>query len=312
MAAIGRRLLHLVGVMLIVTFAVTALVSMGSTAAAQILGPTVTPDEVRQLEDELGLNDPIPVRYLSWLGSALTGDLGKSLISGLPVTEAITSGAAVTVELALVGLLLALVVAVPAAALAARRPGGVIDTVANAFSSLFVSLPSFVLAIGVLFALAIKLKLFPVSGWVPFTENPGLNLSAIFLPGLVLALHPMATFYRVLRSDMITTLQQDFILTARSKGLGTRYVMLWHAMRPSLTTLVTMLGLSIGQLMTGAVIAEYIFRLPGIGSTLVSATLQKDVPIVQGLVLLIALVYVVVNAVVDVIQGALDPRMVKA
>jgi peptide/nickel transport system permease protein len=300
---------HLLAVLLLVTLGVTALLSHGGTVAAQILGPNATQEQVDQLNGQLGLDQPLLARYWDWVQSAFGGDLGHSLLTRVPVTEVITTGFSVTLELMILGLGIALVVAVPLAAFTARHAGGKVDTVATGVSSLFMSLPSFVLAIVLLWVFAVQLQWLPVGGWVPFTEDPVANLQSAMLPATTLALHPMATFYRVLRSDMITTLQQDFVLTARSKGLDTRYILFRHALRPSLTTLVTMLGLSVGALITGAVISEVIFRLPGIGSAMVNAVTQRDVPIVQGLVLVIAVAYVIVNATVDIVQALIDPRV---
>ncbi|WP_067134926.1 ABC transporter permease [Microtetraspora malaysiensis] len=306
---VAKKLSHLLAVVLLVSLGVTALLSQGGTVAAQILGPNANAGQIAELERQLGLDRPFAERYLSWLADAVRGDLGESLLTHVPVTEVIANGFAVTFELMVLGLGIALLVAVPLAAYTARNVGGKIDTIATGVSSLFMSLPSFVLAIGLLYVFAVRLGMLPVSGWVPLTEDPVGNLRSAILPSLVLALHPMATFFRVLRSDMITTLQQDFVLTARAKGLNTAYILLRHALRPSLTTLVSLAGLSIGSLMTGAVISEVIFRLPGMGSAIVNAVTQRDVPIVQGLVLLVALTYVVVNTLVDILQAVIDPRV---
>jgi peptide/nickel transport system permease protein len=305
----ARKLLHLVVVLLIVTFAVTVLLSRSSSAAAQILGPNATPEQVAVLEAQLGLDQPALVQYVSWLGSAIQGDLGRSLLNGAPVTQVITSGLEVTFTLIFVSMAMAMLVAVPLAAYASRHPGKLLDNVCTAASSLLISVPSFVLALLLLLLFSIQLGWFPISGWVSPFENFIGSLRALFLPALSIALTPMAIFYRLLRSDMITTLQQDFILTARSKGLPTRYILMRHALRPSLTTVVTMLGLSVGMLITGAVLSETIFRLPGLGSSMVGAVTKGDLPVVQGLVLVIALIYIVVNTLVDIVQAIIDPRV---
>lgn len=304
-----RKVAHLIAVLFLVTIGVAALLSAGGSAAYQILGPNATPEQITELEHQLGLDQPFLQRYFDWLGDVLHGDFGQSLLTGAPVTDIIVDGLTVTAELVILGLLVALVVSVPLAAYAARHAGGKVDVAATAVASLFMSLPSFVLAIALLYVFAVQLAWLPVGGWTPISEGLGENLRSVTLPALVLALHPMATFFRVLRADMITTLQQDFVLTARSKGLDTRYILLRHALRPSLTSLLTMAGLSIGTLITGAVISEVIFRLPGVGSAMVDAVNEKDVPIVQGLVLVVALTYVVVNAAVDLIQTVVDPRV---
>lgn len=305
----AKKLAHLVVVLLIVTFAVTVLLSRGSSAAAQILGPNATPEQVAVLEAQLGLDQPALVQYVTWLGNALQGDLGRSLLNGAPVMQVIANGLEVTFTLIAVSMVMAMVVAVPLAAYASRHPGRFLDNICTAGSSLLISVPSFVLALLLLLLFSIQLGWFPISGWVSPLDDIAGSMRALFLPALSIALTPMAIFYRLLRSDMITTLQQDFILTARSKGLPTRYILMRHALRPSLTTVVTMLGLSVGMLITGAVLSETIFRLPGLGSSMVGAVTKGDLPVVQGLVLVIALIYIVVNTLVDIVQAIIDPRV---
>lgn len=309
LGAVARKVGHLSLVLIIVTFTVTVLLSRSSSAASQILGPNATAEQIATLEAQLGLDQPAIVQYFTWAGNALQGDLGQSLLNRAPVTQTIANGMEVTFTLIFLSLLMAMIVAVPLAAYAARHPGGLLDTICNGASSFFIAIPSFVLALVLLLLFSVGLGWFPVSGWVPLTEDVLASVRSFFLPALAIALTPMATFYRLLRSDMITTLQQDFVLTAKSKGLSTRYILVRHALRPSLTTVVTMLGLSVGMLITGAVLAESIFRLPGLGSSMVNAVTKGDLPVVQGLVLVIALIYILTNAAVDFIQTLIDPRI---
>ncbi|MEV4900933.1 ABC transporter permease [Citricoccus sp. NPDC055426] len=309
LGAVLRKVVHLSLVLVIVTFSVTVLLSRSSNAASQILGPNATAEQIATMKAQLGLDQPVIVQYLTWVGNALQGDLGRSLLNKAPVTQTISNGMEVTFTLIFLSLFMALVIAVPLAAYAARHPGGLLDTLCNAASSFFIAMPSFVLALLLLLVFSVNLGWFPVSGWVPITEDVIASVRSFFLPALAIALTPMATFYRLLRSDMITTLQQDFVLTAKSKGLSTRYILVRHALRPSLTTVVTMLGLSVGMLITGAVLAESIFRLPGLGSSMVNAVTKGDLPVVQGLVLVIALIYILTNAAVDFIQTLIDPRI---
>lgn len=305
-----RKLLHLVAVAFLVTLAVTGLLSLiPGSAAAIILGAGARPEQVDRLNEQLGLTRPFLERYGDWVSGVLRGDFGSSLLTRAPVTDLIATGLSVTLQLVLMGLGMALLVAIPLAAYTARHPGGRLDTAANAVASALMSVPTFVLGLGLLFVFAVQIPMLPVGGWVPFTQDPWGNLQSAFLPALVLAAHPMAQFFRVLRTDMITTLQQDFVLTARSKGLPTRYVLMRHALRPSLTTLVTLAGLALGALISGAVIAEVIFRLPGLGSMTVSAVTNRDIPVVQGMVTVIAITYVLINAFVDILQALIDPRV---
>lgn len=309
LGAVIRKIGHLSLVLVIVTFSVTVLLSRSSSAASQILGPNATAEQIATMEAQLGLDQPAIIQYITWAGNALQGDLGQSLLNRAPVTQTISNGMEVTFTLIFLSLFMALIVAVPLAAYAARHPGGLLDTICNAASSFFIAIPSFVLALLLLLVFSVGLGWFPVSGWVPLTEDAFASVRSFFLPALAIALTPMATFYRLLRSDMITTLQQDFVLTAKSKGLSTRYILVRHALRPSLTTVVTMLGLSVGMLITGAVLAESIFRLPGLGSSMVNAVTKGDLPVVQGMVLVIALIYILTNAAVDFLQTLIDPRI---
>lgn len=305
-----RRGLHLVLVLLLVTVAVSALLDlMPGDPALTILGTTASKADVAALDHQLGLDRPFAVRYASWLAASVHGDLGQSVITKQPVLQAIEQGLPITLEIVALALVIALAVAVPVAAYCARRPGGATDVTATGLSSVLLSLPAFVGGIVLLYLLAVVVPVVPVGGWVAFTEDPAANLHAAILPAVVIALGPCAGFFRVLRADMITTLQQDFVLTARAKGLPTRYILLRHALRPSLFTLVTTAGLTVGGLISASFIVDVIFQLPGLGNITVQAINTKDIPIVQGVTVFIAFVYVAANAVVDLTYAVLDPRV---
>jgi len=276
--------------------------------AATILGDNATPAQIHELRAQLGLDRPLPVRYASWIGNIVQGDFGRSIRTQQPVLDAITERLPVTIELALLALVMALAVVIPAALYTAYRAGSRADRLGNVVSSSLLSLPSFLTALLLVYLLALRFPVFPVTGWVPFTDDPLENLRSAFLPALTLALTEMAVLTRVLRSDLIATLQEDFILSAKAKGLPTWYVLLRHALRPSSFSLVTLAGLSLGRLIGGAVIVETLFALPGIGQLLVNAILGKDAVTVQGVVLFVALVYVGLNLLTDVLYTVLDPR----
>jgi len=306
---IGRRLLYLVPVILAVTILTFLIANLlpGDLAIA-ILGDQATPESVAALHRKLGLDLPLWQQYLHWLGGVVTGNFGLSRTNE-PVLVAIASRLPVSLELLLFAELGGILIGVPLAILCAVRPGSAFDRAVSgvAFGSL--SVPPFMLAILLIFLFALRLGLLPATGYVPFAENPLGNLRAMMLPGATLALLEWPTIMRVLRSDMISTLQEDYIAMARAKGLSSRRILLVHALKPSSLTLVTLIGLNIGRLVGGAVVTETVFALPGIGRLLVESIYSRDLVVLQGGVLVVAVGYVLVNFIVDLLYAALDPRI---
>jgi peptide/nickel transport system permease protein len=307
---VGSRLLRLVPVLFLITLFTTAMVDLmpGSPALA-MLGDQATPEQIARLDEQLGLDQPFLVRYGDWLAAALGGDLGTSLRMGLPVTTAIAQRFPVTLEIALLSVVMALLIAVPLGLFAGARAGGRLDRAATALSSALLSLPGFAAAVLLIYLLAVKARLFPVGGWVPFTEDPIGNLRFAFLPALSLALMEAAVYFRLLRSDVISTLQEKFVLSARARGLPPGYVLFRHVLRPSLFSLTTVAGLSMGRLLGGAVIVESLFALPGLGFLVIQSVPFQDIPTIQGIVVVVAVIYVVINIVVDVSYSIIDPRI---
>lgn len=307
---LGRRLAHLVPVLLLVSFATMVMLDLipGEPAYA-ILGESATPEQVAQVNHELGLDKGLLERYGDWLGGVLTGDFGTSLRTNQAVWDAISERLPVTIELAVLAQLLALVVAIPVAVFTAQAQGGRGDRWWAAVSSLFIATPSFVLALVLAYVLSVRWHVFPVTGWVPIEDGLGENLRTAFLPALALALGEIAVYSRLLRADMITTLQNDYVLAAQAKGLTPMYVLFRHALRPSSFSLVTLSGLSLGRLVGGTVVVETIFALPGLGQLTVQSTLASDLVMIQGIVVFVALVYVIINALVDMAYAFLDPRV---
>ncbi|UOQ57452.1 ABC transporter permease [Leucobacter allii] len=296
--------------MVLITFLATAAVDfMPGSPAVAILGNEATPEQVAALTAQMGLDQPLHARYIEWLSGAARGDLGESIRLQLPVSEVIAQRLPVTIELTILALLIALVLSVPTALVAGANVGGWVDRAASTASSALISLPSFAAAVILIYLLAIRMKIFPVSGWTPFTQDPLGNLQHAFLPALVLGLMEAAMFYRVLRSDVIATVRETFVLAARARGMGKRYVLLRHVLRPSLFSLLTLTGLALGRLLGGAMVVEVLFALPGLGSLLLQSVPSRDIPVIQGVVLVIAVVYVLVNIAVDLIYSAVDPRV---
>ena len=306
---IGRRLLYLVPVILAVTVLTFLIANLlpGDLAIA-ILGDQATPESVAALHQKLGLDLPLWQQYLHWLGGVVTGDFGRSRNNEV-VLHAIASRLPVSLELLVFAEVGGLLVGVPLAILCAVRPGSLFDRTVSAVAFGSLSVPPFMLAILLIFLFALRLHLLPATAYVPFAEDPVGNLRAMVLPGATLALLEWPTIMRVLRSDMITTLQEDYIAMARAKGLSSRRILLVHALKPSSLTLVTLIGLNVGRLIGGAVVTESIFALPGIGRLLVESIYSRDLVVLEGGVLVVAVGYVLVNFVVDLLYAALDPRI---
>lgn len=311
----GRRLLQkFVELLLVLFLASVGVFLLGSLLpgdpAVTVLGPDLPVERYAEVRAALGLDEGLLPRFWDWFSSVFTGDFGNSLIPpGTSVAERITAALPVSVELAVLGLLLSLTLAVSLALASAQRPGGRIDRVVTVITFGVLSVPSFVIGLLLIYFLVGKLGWFPRGQWVRISEDPIGNLQHAALPVLTLALTPFPTFLRVLRADLITTLSEDFILAARAKGMPSRYIMIHDALRPSSFSLLTLAGVSLGQLIGGTVIVETLFSLPGMGNLIVQTAQQSDVKVVQAAVLVIAFVYVLLNAAVDLSLDFLDPRL---
>lgn len=289
------------------TFAITEI--LPGDAAVSILGETATQEELASLRTELGLDRSLPVRYADWLARVVSGDLGKSYKTRESISVMIAQRLPVTIELIIITQILALGMAVPAGILAAYRNRSRTDSALAAVSIGLLSLPAFVKGIVLIYVLSVALGWFPASGYASLDDGILANLHSMFLPAMTLALAEFPVYMRLLRADMITTLQQDYILVARAKGLSVREILLGHALRPSSLSLVTVVGINLGRLVGGAVIIETLFALPGIGQMLVNAVYQHDHFVIQGVVLVIAVGFVLINLAVDLVYTLLDPRV---
>lgn len=309
-----RTILELLAVLLIVSFGTFMLVSLlPNDPAVIILGEGRLPEEYEAVRQELGLNDPLLVRYADWLGSALTGDFGQSIVPPYSVvTDRIMAALPVSVQLAAMGLVLALIVAVPLAMWTAYNANGRVDRAVSGITFGVLSVPSFLAGLLLILVFVNYLGWFPRAEWSRLSEGIGRNLYHAFLPAVTIALVEAATFTRILRNDLITTLQEDYILAAKAKGMSPMHVLISDALRPSSFSLITLLGISLGRLIGSTVIVEYLFALPGMGSLVIGAADTGDYTMVQGTVLVIAVIYVLVNTVVDLSYGFLDPRTRRA
>jgi peptide/nickel transport system permease protein len=307
---VARRLFYLVPVLLAVsllTFLIASL--MPGDLAYVILGDQATPEKVEALRHDMGLDQPIWWRYLSWLGHVLEGDFGRSFRTGQTVWQAVAERLPVSFELMLLAEIAGLAIGVPIAIACAVRAGSAFDRFMTGGAFGMLSVPTFLSAILLIYLFAVELRWLPATGYVPFQEDPLGNLRFMVLPALTLALAEWPGIMRVLRSDMIATLQEDFIALAKAKGLRASRILFVHALKPSSLTLITITGINIGRLIGGAVIVETIFALPGIGRLLVGAIYTRDLVILQGVVLFVAGGFVLMNFIIDLLYAVLDPRI---
>ena len=264
---------------------------------------------LEEVREKYGLKDPIVVQYLRWAGLALRGDLGESIRTRESVARMVAKKLPITIELACFSLLIAVGIAIPAGVVAAVRRNTVWDILASGASLCGVSIPNFWLGIVLILFFSVRLGWLPASGFVPFWESPVANLERMLMPSFVLGTALAAVLMRQTRNSMIEVLSADYIRTAYSKGLAGRVVVFRHAVRNSLIPVVTILGLQMGALMSGAVVTEQIFVVPGFGRLIVEAVFTRDYPLVQGVVLITASSYVLINLLVDVSYSILDPRI---
>lgn len=310
MRFVTRKVLALVVVLLVVTtMSFLLLELLPNSPAITVLGPFASKSAVAQFNHTNGLDRPFLSQYWHFVTHALRGDLGRDYANHQPVATAIHERLPVTIELIIVSQLLALGVAIPLGILSAFRPNGIIDRASAALTFGLLAAPAFVVAVPLVLLFAVHWHIFPATGYVPISQSFTDNLRAVLLPSITLALPSMAAYVRLLRADMIATLQEDFITMAKSKGLPTWRILLRHAFRPSTFSLVTVGGLNIGSLIGGTVIVETIFQLPGLGNLTILSIFERNYAMVQGTVLVIAVGYVLINFFVDMLYAVIDPRV---
>jgi peptide/nickel transport system permease protein len=308
-ARIRSRLLSLVLVVWGVTIATFVLANLlpGDPVLA-LLGEDATPESIAVWRAKLGLDQPLLVRYFDWLLNALQGDFGASYRTDEKVFDMILHRLPVTVEILVLTQIVALAIAVPCGIFSAWRSGSNFDLATMGTSLGLLSMPPFLIGILLIYLFSIQLGLLPATGYASLDDGILENLQSLLLPVLALALAEIPVYLRLLREDMMQTLQQDYIAVARAKGMPPRRILLFHALRPSSFSLITVVGVNIGRLIGGAIIVEVLFALPGIGQLLIQSVYQQDFLVLQGIVLFVAVAFVLVNATVDLLYNFLDPR----
>jgi len=305
-----RRLLATAPVLLFVTAGVFLLIHLtpGDPIDA-MMAESADPAVKENLRRELGLDQPIYVQYAAWIGRVARGDLGRSIRNREPVIENVGRRIRPSLQLAGLAMAISLAVAVPVGILSAARRNSAVDRVGTSFALFGICMPNFLLALVLIFVFGVTLRWLPISGYVDPFEEPWDGLRSLALPAVTLGLALAAVVTRTLRSSMLEALGEDYVRTARAKGLSEGRVVRLHVLRNALIPVVTVLGLQLGTLIGGAVITEYVFALPGVGRLVVDAVFARDYPLVQGVVLLIAAGFIATNLVVDLLYGLIDPRI---
>ena len=309
-AYVVRRIVATIPVMGVVALFVFSLlyITPGDPAAV-IAGDLATDEDIARIRSKLGLDEPFLVRFGSWLWGVLQGDLGISIFTNLPVTKLIGQRIEPTVALSLSTLLVAIVVAVPLGVVAAWKAGQWIDRAVMIFAVFSFSVPVFVLAYLLIFVFSLSLDVLPVQGYASFREGIGPFVERLILPSVALGLTYAALIARITRASMLEVLSQDYIRTAQAKGLAADKVLIGHALKNAAVPIVTVIGIGVALLISGVVVTETVFAIPGIGRLTVDAILRRDYPIIQGVILIFSAAYVLINLAVDLSYTLLDPRI---
>jgi peptide/nickel transport system permease protein len=308
---LGRRFLVLIPLLFVVSIAIFGLVVLvpGDAAVTLAGGPDATPERIAQVRDELGLDDPFLTQYGRWLGDAVTGDFGTSLQSNQSVVTEIKDRLPVTLSVALAALVVALCISIPAGIISGLRPGGIVDRLALLGSSMGIAIPGFWLAMILVTLFAIQRHWFPAIGFTPFGESPYNWAKGLVLPGVSLGLLAAASQTRQLRGALLDVLDSNYVRTGWAKGGSPRWVIGKHALKNAAIPAVTVLGLQTSALLGSSVIVEQIFSIPGLGTYLIRAIQSQDLPVIQGVVVFFVLMNVLINLLVDLTYGYLNPKV---
>ena len=305
-----RRVLATLPVLLVVALVVFALIRFApGDPAAIIAGQEATQEEVEGIRRQLGLDRPLPIQLGIWFRDIFRGDLGRSILSKHEVSELIVQRVVPTLSLAVLTEIFALVVAIPLGVLAAWKANSWIDRAVMVFATLGFSIPVFWLGFILIFFFAVKIPLFPAAGYIAPSEDFFAYLHRLALPSLATGVIIMALITRMTRATVLETLREDYVRTARSKGLSEETVLIRHALRNAALPIITVIGLGVAALLSGLVVTESVFGIPGLGRLLLNAIVSRDYPIIQGTILIISVVYVIINLLVDISYAFFDPRV---
>lgn len=309
-AYIIKRLLSLIPVLLVVTITIFLIIHITpGDPAATILGLEATEEQIEVLNEELGLNRPITEQYISWVGDLLKGDLGDSIFMHQPVTEAIAEHMGPTISLAILAQIIALILAIPFGIIAAYKRGSIVDVSLMGISLFGMAIPSFLLGLLLMLVVGVQLQWLPVAGYEPLENGIWAHFQYLILPGISLGAIQAALITRMTRASMLEVLNLNYVKTARSKGLKELSVLIKHAFRNAFLPILTVIGQTFGTLITGAVVVESIFNIPGLGQLIMNSIERRDFAVIQGVVFVATLMYVSINLIIDLLYGVIDPRV---
>ncbi|MCL1696589.1 ABC transporter permease [Lysinibacillus sp. BPa_S21] len=305
-----KRILSLIPVLFVVSVVVFLLVHITpGDPASVMLGPEASPQEVAKLQEELGLNRPILEQYVTWVGDIFKGDLGTSLFMKQPVLTAFLEHLGPTFSLAIMAQLFAIVLAIPLGVLSAKFRGSLLDQTFMGVSLVGISVPSFLLGLFLILLFGVELRWLPVAGYKPVAAGLDVHIRYLILPAIALGSMQAALIARMTRSSMLDVLSANFIKTARAKGVKEFIITIKHSLRNAFIPILTIIGQTFGTLVAGAAVVETVFNIPGIGQLIINSVERRDFEVIQGVVLLIAVSYVTINLVIDLLYGIVDPRL---
>ncbi len=305
-----KKLTTLLIVLLVVSFVTFFIIHLTPGDPARVmLGSEATEEAVEELREKMGLNRPLPVQYVEWLGDVLHGDLGSSIFMDGTMLEIIASRITPTIELTLFAILIAVIIAIPTGIIAAKKRGRTMDQGMMVFSMLGVSVPNFLLGLLLVLLFAVTLKWFPAMGYKELSDGVGKHFRYLLLPSIALGLMHAALLSRMTRSAILEVLNKDYIKMAKAKGVKSRSLMYKHALRNALMPIVTVIAQSFVSLMAGALVTETVFNIPGLGKLIMESIMRRDYEVVQAMILLVAALNVVIMFVLDIIYGIIDPRV---
>lgn len=308
---IGKKLISVIITLFILSIVIFTIThGMGGDPVASILGTEATAEDMAAMREQLGLNDPISTQYIRWVTSALRGDLGDSYVKDQTVVQAISERVLPSLQVAIFSQIIAMIIGIPLGIIAAKKKGSLTDLFCNSFSLLGISMPSFLLGLLFILLFGVQLKVLPVSGYALVAKR-GLyqHIRYLILPCVTMGLIHSGLIMRTTRSAFLDILNKDYIKTAKAKGLKQSVVLYKHVMRNAATNIVTVIGQGFGQLIAGTAVLETMFNIPGMGQLIVDSVLKRDYGVIQGAILLISVFYVLVNLLVDISYGFLDPRI---
>lgn len=305
-----KRILTVIPVLFIVSLIVFSLVHITpGNPAALMLGENASQEDIDAMTEQMGLNDPLPVQYVHWLGGVFTGDLGNSVVGNQPVTEVLSSHFAPTISLSVVAIIVAVCVAIPLGMIGARKRGTAVETLVNGISLAGISIPGFLIGLLLMLLICVQLRILPVSGYRPISMGLGQHIRYLILPGIALGFMQAALMMRMTKAATLEVLGSDYMKMARAKGVKEVSLMAKHALRNALVSVITIVGQSVISTLSGSAVIETLFGIPGLGSLMVNSIGRRDYEVIQGIVLLIAVINVGITLVVDLIYGLIDPRI---